>query len=57
MKLSSQDVALVAVLIAGLIVAGVVCQAVVPTLAGIASTLIGAFFVNRPKDTQKGDAS
>ncbi len=47
MKLTNQDVALVAILLAAIILSHVYAPTAAAAVVSIASTLIGAFFVNR----------
>ncbi len=57
MPLSNQDVAIVAVCIAGIILAGIFAPGVISIISSVVSTLVGAFFVNRSKgSTNQNDA-
>lgn len=57
MPLSKEDVAMVVVCLAGILLAGIFAPAVVTIVYGVVTTLIGAFFVNRRGKTSTDDKS
>lgn len=56
-NLSWEQVALLAVLLAAIILATAFAPAAVAAITSIASTLVGAFFLNTPSKPLKGDSA